>query len=127
MVENKKCFAFVSKNMKSKDIKKVLKTKYENGDDPSKIYRDLVGEVSLPTIKLWLKMMNITGSITLSSLPGCSRTVHTRAAIVKVKNCLNQKKRVTTRKLAKEMNTSRRSIQRILLEALDCKLYKKTI
>ena len=38
--------------MKSKDIQKVVKTKYENGEDPTKIYRDLAGAVSLPTIKL---------------------------------------------------------------------------
>ena len=41
-------------------------------------------------------------------------------------NRLNQKKRVSTRKLAKEMNISRRSIQRILREDLGCKPYKKT-
>ena len=55
-------------------------------------------------------MINTTGSITLSSPPGCPRTVRTETAIVKVKNRLNQKKRVSTRKLAKEMNTSSRSI-----------------
>ena len=66
------------------------------------------------------------GSIILSSPPSCSRTVRTIAAIVKVKNRLNQKKRVSTRKLAKEMNISRRSIQRILREDLGCKPYKKT-
>ena len=38
--------------MKSKDIQKVVKTKYENGDGQEKIYRDLAGAVSLPTIKL---------------------------------------------------------------------------
>ena len=113
--------------MKSKDIQKVVKTKYENGDGPAKIYRDLAGAVSLPTIKLWIKMMNTTGSITLSSPPGCPRTVRTKAAIVKVKNRLNQKKRVSKRKLAKEMNTSRRSIQRILREDLGCRPYEKTI
>ena len=126
MVETKKCFTFISKTMKSKDIQKVVKTKYENGDGPAKIYRDLAGTVSLPTIKLWIKMINTAGSITLSSPPGCSRTVRTRAAIVKVKKRLNQKKRVSTRKLTKEMNISRRSIQRILREDLGCKPYKKT-
>ena len=113
--------------MKSKDIRKVVKTKYENGDDQAKTYRDLAGAVSLPTIKLWIKMMNTTGSITLSSPSDCPSTVRTKAAIVKVKNRLNQKKRVSTQKLAKEMNTSRRSIQRILREDLGCKPYKKTI
>ena len=71
-------------------------------------------------------MINTTGSITLSSSPCCPRMVHTRATIVKVKNRLNQKKRVSTRKLAKEMNTSRRSIQRILRKDLGCKPYKET-
>ncbi|CAF3169579.1 unnamed protein product [Rotaria sp. Silwood2] len=60
--------------MKSKDIQKVVKIKYENGDGPAKIYRDLAGAVSLPTIKLWIKMINKTGSIMLSSHPGCPRT-----------------------------------------------------
>ena len=126
MVETKKCFTFISKNVKSKDIQNVVKIKYENGDCPAKIYRDLAGAVSLLTIKLWIKMINTTGSIILSSPPSCSRTVRTRAAIVKVKNRLNQKKQVSTRKLAKEMNISRRSIQRIFREGLGYKPYKKT-
>ena len=50
----------------------------------------------------------------------------TRDTIVKLKNRLNQKKRVSTRELAKEVDISRRSIQRILHEDLSCKLYKKT-
>ena len=126
MAGTKKCLTFISKNVKSKDIQNVVKIKYENGDGSAKIYRDLAGAVSLTTIKLWIKMINTTSSIILSSPPSCSRTVRTRAAIVKVKNRLNQKKRVSTRKLAKEMNISRRSIQRILREGLGCKPYKKT-
>ncbi|CAF2155231.1 unnamed protein product [Rotaria magnacalcarata] len=111
--------------MKSKDIRKVVKTKYENDDGPAKIYRDLAGAVSLPTIKLWIKMINTSGFITLSSPPGCPRTVRTKAAIVKLKNRLNKKKQVSTRKLAKDMNISRTSIRRILCEDLGCKPYKK--
>ena len=71
-------------------------------------------------------MINTTGSITLSSPPGCSHTVRIKAAIVKIKNCLTQKKRVSTRKLAKEMNISRRNVKRILREDLGCKPCKKT-
>ncbi|CAF4278574.1 unnamed protein product, partial [Rotaria magnacalcarata] len=56
--------------MKSKGIQQVVKTKYGNGDEPMKIYRDLAGVVSLKTIKLWIKMINNTGSINLSSPPG---------------------------------------------------------
>ncbi|CAM4772912.1 unnamed protein product [Rotaria magnacalcarata] len=112
--------------MKSTDIQKIVETKYENGDDPTKIFRDLAGAVSLPTIKLWIKMINTTGSITLSSPPDCPRTIRTNAAIVKVKNCLSQKKRASTQKLAKDMKISRTSVQRILGEDLGCKPYKKT-
>ena len=82
--------------MKSKDIQKVVKTKYENGDSPTKIYRDLTAAISLPTIKLWIKVMNTTGSIALSSPSDCPRTVRTKATIVKVKSRLNQKKRMST-------------------------------
>ncbi|CAF1938211.1 unnamed protein product, partial [Rotaria magnacalcarata] len=63
-------------------------------------------------------MINTTGPITLSSPPSCPRTVRTNAVIVKVKNRLNQKKRVSTQKLAKDMNISRTSVQRILREGL---------
>ena len=55
-------------------------------------------------------MINITGSILLLSPPGYPCAVRTKVAIVKVKNRLNQKKSVSTRKLAEEINTSRRSI-----------------
>ncbi|CAF5182702.1 unnamed protein product [Rotaria magnacalcarata] len=60
--------------MKSKDLQLAVKNKYENGDSPTKIYRDLAGVVSLRTIKLWVKMLNQTGSIDLSHSPGRPRT-----------------------------------------------------
>jgi transposase len=64
--------------MKSKNVQKAVKTKYENGDGPSQIYRDLAEVVSLQTIKLWIKMVNNTGSINLSSPPGRPRTARTK-------------------------------------------------
>ncbi|CAF3620864.1 unnamed protein product [Rotaria socialis] len=114
--------------MKSKDIPKIVKIKYENGDGngPAKIYRGLAEAVSLPRIKLWIKMINTTGSITLSSPTGCPRTVHRKAAIMKVKSRLNKKKRASTRKLANDINISRTNIRRILRGDLGCKPYKKT-
>jgi transposase len=111
--------------MKSKDIQTAVKNKYENGDGPTKIYRDLGGIVSLRTIKLWIQMINNTGSIKLLSLPGRPRTVRTKANISKIKYRLGRKKRVSTRRLAAEMNISRRSAQRILREDLGCLPYKK--
>ncbi|CAF0755279.1 unnamed protein product [Didymodactylos carnosus] len=70
-------------------------------------------------------MMKNTGSINLSYSPGRPRTVRTKAYITKAKCRLNQKKHVSTRKLAAEKNISRRSAQRILREDLGCFPYKK--
>jgi hypothetical protein len=44
--------------MKSKDVQTTVKNKYENGDGPTKIYRDLADVVSLQTIELWTKIIN---------------------------------------------------------------------
>ncbi|CAF2089292.1 unnamed protein product, partial [Rotaria magnacalcarata] len=105
-------------------MKKVVKTKFENGHGPTKIYRDLVGVVSLQTIQLWIKKVRNTGSIELSSPPGRPRTARTKANILKAKQRLDQK-RVSTRRLAAEMNISKSSIHRILRKDLDCFPYKK--
>ncbi|CAF4447824.1 unnamed protein product [Rotaria socialis] len=104
--------------MKRKDIQKVVKTKYENGGGSTKLFRDLAEAVSLPTIKLGIKMINTTNSIALSSHPGFLRTVRTNVAIAKAKNHLNQKKRVSIRKFAKDMKNSRTSVERILQKDL---------
>ncbi|CAM4816947.1 unnamed protein product [Rotaria magnacalcarata] len=91
----------------------VVKTKFENGDGATKIYRDLAGVVSLQTIKLWIKKVRNTGSIGLSSPPGRPHTARTTANILKAKQRLDQK-RVSTRRLSAEMNISKSSIHRIL-------------
>ncbi|CAF4947754.1 unnamed protein product, partial [Rotaria magnacalcarata] len=111
--------------MKSKDLQLAVKNKYENGDGPTKIYCDLAGVVSLRTIKLWVKMLNQTGSIDLSHSPGLPRTVRTKANISKVKYRLAQKKQISSRRLAAEINISRTSARRILREDLGCFPYKK--
>jgi transposase len=118
-------FRYIREKMKSKDLQTAVKNKYKNGDGPAKIYRDLGGVVSLPTIKLWIKMMKNTGSINLSYSHGRPRTVRTKSNISKVKSRLAHKKRVSKRRLAAEMNISRRSAQRILREDLGCFPYKK--
>ncbi len=92
-------FTYISKKMKSKDLQTAVKNKYENGDGPTKIYRDLGGVVSLRTIKSSIQMINNTGSINLSYSPGRTRTARTKANILKVKYRLDQKKRVSTRRL----------------------------
>ncbi|CAF5144228.1 unnamed protein product, partial [Rotaria magnacalcarata] len=100
-------------------MQKVVKTKFENSDGPTKIYRDLAGVVSLQTIKSWIKKVRNTGSIELSSPPGRPRTTRTKANILKAKQRLDQK-RVSTRRSAAEMNISKSSIHRILRKDLGC-------
>ncbi|CAF2979203.1 unnamed protein product [Rotaria sp. Silwood2] len=111
--------------MKSKDIQTAVKNKYENVDGPTKIYRDLAGVVSLGTIKSWIQMINRSGSISLSYSPGRPRTARTKTNISKIKCRLAQKKRVSSRRLAAEMNISRTSARRILHEDLGYFPYKK--
>ncbi|CAM4837760.1 unnamed protein product [Rotaria magnacalcarata] len=70
-------------------------------------------------------MLNQTGSIDLSHFPGRPRTVRTKANISKVKYRLAQKKQISSRRLAAEINISRTNARRILREDLGCFPYKK--
>ena len=102
--------------MKSKDlrIRTAVKNKFENGDGPAKIFRELGGVVSKRTINLWIKMIKGIGSIDLLKPPGRPHTIRTKANIQKAKLHLALKKRASTRKLAAELCISRTSTQRIL-------------
>jgi inhibitor of nuclear factor kappa-B kinase subunit alpha len=113
--------------MKNKDLQKIVFSKYQNGDGPTKIFRDLGGGLCLKTIKRWCKMIDQTGSINLSSPSGCSRIIRTATAIQKVKNRMKGKKTMSVRKLSNELNISRTSIHRILTDDLGYYPYKKVI
>ena len=69
--------AYIRGKVKSKDLQTAVKNKYENGDGSTKIYRDLCGVVSLRTVKLWIRMINNTGSINLSYSSGHPHTART--------------------------------------------------
>ena len=71
-------------------------------------------------------MIDETGSIDLSFSPGRPRTARTEAAIKKTKQKLNKSK-VSTRKLALELDVSRTSAHRILRDDLGCRPYKYII
>ena len=53
--------------MKSKDLQKIVLSKYQNGDTTTKMYRDFNGGIGLRTIERWCQMIRQSGSITLSS------------------------------------------------------------
>ena len=80
--------------MISKDLQKVILSKYQNGDTPTKIHRDLNGGIGLRTIERWCQMIRQSGSIKLSSPPGGPRFARTKRNIQKVKHRLRRKKRV---------------------------------
>jgi hypothetical protein len=113
--------------MKSKDLQKVVFLKYEDGDGPAKIFRDLNGSLGLSNIKRWCKMIRNTGSIQLSTSPGGPRFARTIKTIQKVKHKLDQKKMVSVRCLANEYGISKSSAHRILKEDLELHAYKMTI
>ncbi|CAF2122824.1 unnamed protein product [Rotaria magnacalcarata] len=79
--------------MKSKDLQNIVLSKYQNGDTPTKNFRDLNGGIGLRTIKRWCQMILQSGSITLSNPPGCPRLARTKGNIRKVKNGLRRKKK----------------------------------
>ena len=113
--------------MKSKDLQNIVFSKYHNGDGPTKIFHDLVGGLSLETIKRWCKMIDTTGSIDLVYSSGHPCTVRTPEAIKKVKVRADAKGRVSVRKLARELHISPTSIHRILKENLKYCAYKKIV
>ncbi|CAF3930185.1 unnamed protein product [Rotaria sp. Silwood2] len=112
--------------MKSEDLQKLVLLKHQNGDNPTKVFRDLNGVIGLRTITTWYKMINETGSINLSVSSGHPRTARTNANIKKVKQKL-QRKKVSTRGLALDLGISHESARRILRDDLGCRPYKHVI
>ena len=113
--------------MKSKDLQKVVLSKYQNGDNPTKIYHDLNGGIGLRTIGRWCQTIRRSGSVKLSSPPGGSRFSRTNGNIQKVKHRLRRKKRVSARKLSMELDISERNVRRIMKKDLGLRPYKKVI
>ena len=59
--------------MKSKDVQKVVLSKYEKGDGATKIFQDLNGTTDLSTIERWCRQICESGSIYLPKSPARSR------------------------------------------------------
>ena len=101
--------------MKSKDL---ILSKYEAGQTLKKIFQDLNGAVSYPTVKRWCKMIRETDVIDLSKPSDCHRTVQSYKRS-------KSGKRISCRKLTLEMDMSSfSSAYRILRTVLKKKLYK---
>ena len=113
--------------MKSKDLQNIVLSKYQNGDAPTKISRDLNGGINLVTVERWCQMIRRTGSIELSGTHSGPRIVRTKENILKVKNRLRRKTGVSAQKLSMELGISATSVRRILKVDLGLKPYKKVI
>ena len=113
--------------MKSKDLQKLVLSKYECGDSATRIFHDLCGAILRKTIYNWCKTIRETGSIEMTTSPSRLRTIRTKNMIQKVKTRLKRKKRVSSRKLAQELDISRTSVRRILGTDLGLRPYKKRI
>ena len=57
--------------MKSKDLQKIVLSKYEAGQTPKGIFEDLNCAVIHRTVKRWCKMIRETGAIDLSKPSSC--------------------------------------------------------
>ena len=111
--------------MKSKGLQNVVLSKYQNGDTPTEIYHDSSGVIGSKTIKQWCQMIHQTGTISLSSAPGCLRLVRTNANVERVKDRLRRKSRVSARKIATEFGILRISLRGILKNDIGLCPYKK--
>ena len=76
--------------MKSKDLQKLVLSKYDNGDGTTKIFRHLNGVISLSTIERWSRRIHEVDTTDLVNPHGYSRTIRTKAAIQKIKRRLNR-------------------------------------
>jgi transposase len=111
--------------MKSKDLQRMVFSKYQDGDRTTKIYRVLNRAIGLSTIERWCKSIRESSSIKLTSPPGRPRTIRTKGSIQKMKQRLTRPKRLSSRNLARELGISRTSVQRILKNDLKLQPYSK--
>ena len=58
--------------MKSKDLQKVVLSKCQNSDRPSKIFQDLNGAISHNQVFVWCRMIDATGCINVLGCPKSS-------------------------------------------------------
>ena len=107
--------------MKSKDLQKLVLSKYEAEQTPKKVFEDLNDAMSYPSVKRWCKMIRETGAVDSSKPSACYRTVHTKAPVQKIKRKPKGGKRISCRKLVLEMDMSFSSAYRTLRKELQMK------
>ena len=112
--------------MKSKGLQKIVLSKYQNGDTPTRIYRDLNSAIGLRTIEKWRKITYRSGTVTVSNPPGCSRLTRTKENIQQIP-FTPKERRISARKLSMELGISQRSVWQIMKNDLELRSYKIVI
>ena len=118
---------FFSPTIKSKDLQKLVFSKYEKGEGPSEISWHLNDALCLRTVKRCCKMIHESGFIELSTSPGRLPTIRTKELIRKVKDRLNRKKKVISQRLTLQLSISRNNVRQILKNDLLLRSYKKIV
>jgi transposase len=110
--------------MKGEEVRNIVLSKLQKGEGPTKIFRDLNGQVSSRTIKRWSKSLRDDGALTMHYSSGRPRSARTPQAVGKAKRFLKSKAKKSIRKLARKLTVSRSSASRILHNDLRSKAYK---
>jgi len=108
--------------MKSAELLQIVLSKLRTGDMPAKIFRDLVGAVSLKTIKRWKAKFLQHGTV-LRSKPGPQRLARCQRNRTKI-DALRRKK-LSTRKIGRKVGVSHTTVHRVLREDMQLKAYKR--
>ena len=108
--------------MEIKDLPKLILSKYKCDDDAMKIFHHLCSAISRKTIFNWCKMLVESGSMNMTTSSDRSRTISTKNMIEKINSCL---KRVSSPKLAQQLDIWRTSVRRGWRNDLEIRPYKE--
>jgi hypothetical protein len=113
--------------MKSEDLRKVVVRMIDDDMSPSQIAQQLRNVVSERTIRRWQSLYTKTGKIDLKTSTGRPRIIRTKNLIQKVKQRLVYKSRQSSRKLAKSLGVSTRTMNRIIKDDLNLYAYHVSV
>ena len=113
--------------MKSQDLRKTVMRMTDDGLSSRQIAQQLRNVVTKSTVQRWQISYRKTNKIDLEKPPGRPKDVRTKNVIRKVKERLKRKPRQSARKLAKRLDISERSMNRIIKDDLHLHAYHVTI
>ena len=114
--------------MKSLELQNTVLRFHEQGLSTRQISNQLVDQVSKTTVNRWVKMYRESGKISFKTPSGRKRTIRTKKLVQQVKKYLvKDKRKKSVRKIAKSLNVSRTTIQRVVKSDLGYKSYIKRV